>query len=202
MNRHLPHITSWAHDFVAEVLRPGDLAVDLTAGQGKDALFLFCAVGKKGRVLAFDIQEKALDRTARRLREAGAEVFRREAGEPVADLSPGVHLVHDSHARLDHYLHGPAKAVLANLGYLPGSTSSVKTEGASTCAALHHALALLAPGGRIALVVYTGHPGGRQEGEMAQALLCGLSPRLWHVMRLQVLNRSDAPYLLVVEKRA
>jgi len=50
-------------------------------------------------------------------------------------------------------------------------------------------------------VVYVGHLGGDDESRQLEALLQGLSARHWHILRLQVVNRTDAPYLLVVEKR-
>ena len=36
----LIRIVTWSHELVREVLRPGDLAVDLTAGKGRDTLAL------------------------------------------------------------------------------------------------------------------------------------------------------------------
>ena len=50
--------------YVEEILRPGDVAVDATMGNGKDTQFLCELVGETGRVYAFDVQEEALERTA------------------------------------------------------------------------------------------------------------------------------------------
>ena len=49
-----------ARDFLRQVLRPGDTAVDATVGKGRDLLFLTECVGEGGRVLGFDIQPEAL----------------------------------------------------------------------------------------------------------------------------------------------
>ncbi|OHB33806.1 MAG: hypothetical protein A2X84_06015 [Desulfuromonadaceae bacterium GWC2_58_13] len=193
-------IVLWAHQLLAEVLSPGDTAVDLTAGNGADTLFLARQVGTAGRVLAFDIQHQALRNTADRLAAEGIAGNYFTSPEDLPGV-PGVCLIHDSHDRLDRYLDGPVKAFVANLGYLPGGDPSLITRAGSTLAAIRQALELLVPGGRLAVVAYVGHPSGGDESRQVDALLQGLSSRHWHIVRLQVVNRDDAPYLLVVEKR-
>ena len=64
----LPPILAQAHDLVRRVLRPGDVAVDATVGNGQDTLFLAECVGPTGRVIGFDIQLSAIEATASRLR--------------------------------------------------------------------------------------------------------------------------------------
>jgi tRNA A58 N-methylase Trm61 len=48
-----------------QFVRPGDLAVDATAGNGQDAAALARLIGPAGTLHAFDIQEQAIQRTAR-----------------------------------------------------------------------------------------------------------------------------------------
>ena len=60
-----------AHAFVRAHLVPGGFAVDATAGNGHDTVFLCHAVGPQGRVLALDIQQKAVDATNMRLQKMG-----------------------------------------------------------------------------------------------------------------------------------
>ena len=48
------------HEFLSEYLKPGDRAVDATAGNGWDTLKLCELVGDSGKVYAFDIQEEAI----------------------------------------------------------------------------------------------------------------------------------------------
>ena len=99
------------------------------------------------------------------------------------------------------YLPGAPQVVPANLGYLPGGDRNIATHAQSSRLALEAALEALAPGGRLAAVVYVGHAEGVREREMVDALVGGLCARLFHVLRLEVPNRREAPYLLVVEKR-
>jgi predicted methyltransferase len=198
---NLLYMASWAHVLLAEVVGPGELAVDLTTGNGHDTCFLFHAVGPEGRVLAFDIQEEALQRAAERLTVAGARVFG-PFHEPLEIFSEqGVYLVHGCHARLRDFVPDPAAAVIANLGYLPGGAKGIATSLDTTLEALRQALSLLAPGGRLVVVAYVGHPGGRAEAEAVAELFSALPAAQWNVLQLLAANRPGAPFLLVAEKR-
>ena len=192
----LIRMVRWAQRLVTEVLEAGDLAIDLTAGNGTDTLFLARQVGPEGRVFAFDVQSEALRHTAARLSEAGISWTLDGQGD-----AGTVRLVHDSHARLTEYTQGPARGIMANLGYLPGGDPELTTRAEATLEALRQALDLLAIGGRMALVVYVGHPQGEEECRTVEEWLQGLSARHWHILRMQVANRRQAPYLLVVERR-
>ena len=197
----LIRMAPWAHALLAEVLQPGALAVDLTAGNGHDTQFLFRLVGEQGRVLAFDVQDEALRATASLLEQAGAKVLpdRLVAGASCSEA--GVYLVHDCHSRLASYLREPVAAIVANLGYLPGGDTAFATASASTLSALRSALDLLAPGGRLAVVCYVGHSGGATEAVKVEQLFAGLPSEYWDVLQLSAPNRHAAPTLLVVERR-
>jgi predicted methyltransferase len=135
------------------VLRPADLAVDATAGNGHDTVFLARAVGPAGRVVAVDKQAEAVARSGERLRQAGLaqRVSLRTGGhEALGELVPSGWA-------------GRVRAVVFNLGYLPGGEGPVITGPRTTLAALEAALYLLAPGGRLAVVAYPGHAGGEAE---------------------------------------
>lgn len=66
-------ISEWCRRFAQEVVKPGDLCVDATAGTGQDTVFLARLVGERGQVLAYDIQEEALRQTGDRLKREGLE---------------------------------------------------------------------------------------------------------------------------------
>ncbi len=194
------HLVDQAQNFIGEVLRPGDLAVDLTAGNGGDTLFLYRAVKAEGQVLAFDIQGQALIETKRRLDRAGAQVFEVHQVGPVAGSS-GIYLIHDDHGRLGQYLSASPRAMMANLGFLPGGDRARVTRAETTTRALSAALDGLAAGGRLALVAYPGHPGGAEEMLAVEAIFRELPPD-WQVLGTQVLNRRQAPRLFLAQKPA
>lgn len=193
-------LTAWAHRLLAEVLGEGDLAVDLTAGNGWDSLFLWRRVAPLGRVLAFDVQPAALDQTARRLREEGAPVFFTKV--EILGADPGVRLVEAGHEQVRRCLAEGPRAVVANLGYLPGGDRSLVTRRETTLAALEASLDLLLPGGRLAVIAYPGHAGGREETQAAASLLEALSPKTFEVLALTAANYRAAPRLWVAHKRA
>ncbi len=152
-------LTRQAHEALLPHLQPGGLAVDATAGNGHDTLFLARALGPHGRVHAFDVQAEALENTHRRLQAAGVE------RRVVLHLS--------GHERLLEKLpsEGCACAVLFNLGYLPGGDKRLTTHAETTLTALEQALRALAPDGLLSVLAYRGHPGGRAEAEAVAGFL-------------------------------
>jgi predicted methyltransferase len=185
-------ITDQAQQAVARFLRPGEIAIDATAGNGHDTLFLARIVGETGRVYACDVQSEAIESTAERLRAAGIG---------------NVTLVQGDHARLEQLIpagcRGRVGAVMFNLGYRPGGNKTIATELASTVRAVETALTLLRPGGVLSVVGYVGHPGGREETLAVECLLDGLDPE-----RFETLHRPDEtatslqPRLYVVSVRS
>lgn len=160
-----------AHFALSELLAAGDLAIDATVGNGHDTLFLARAVGEGGTVYGFDIQEAALDTAWRRLQDEG--------------LEGRVSLYHAGHEAmavvLPESVRGVVKAVMFNLGYLPGGDKQRTTAINTTLAALAQAVSLLAPGGAISVLVYTGHPGGREEAEAVKAWARSLAADYYQV---------------------
>lgn len=163
-------LTQVAHEKVSEVLRPGDVAVDATAGNGHDTLFLSQRVGSAGRVFAFDVQQEALESTRQRVLEQGAEGDQH------------IHPVLGCHSTLREVLgeHGvnEVKAVMFNLGYLPGSNREVVTSSATTVAAIEASVDMLASGGLLSVMVYTGQQGGLEELLAIEALIA--RDARWH----------------------
>ncbi len=190
-----PSVLTTAQRFVAERVRPGDAAVDATAGGGVDTLFLARAAGPKGRVFAFDVLEEALGRTRERLAEA-------RRAEALAE----VELLHAGHERMADMvpagLHGHIRAVMFNLGYLPGgSNPSVITQPDTTLAALEASLSLLAAGGALTAVLYPGHPGGDAEAAAVEAWAAGLPATRAQAVLYRFPQKPHAPYLIALEKR-
>ena len=198
--RALTRIVQWGHDLLAEVVTRGDLVVDLTAGNGNDTLILSQLVGHTGRVVALDIQMSALVATKERLAEAGIVVRLYEDPNSVVNADAGVDLLHVNHVALSAVLDDRPKGIIANLGYLPGGEESLITQPESTLLALEQSCQLLATGGRLAVVVYPGHPGGADEGDAVDGFMVGLNSQMFHVVLVRVSNRPQAPFLYVVEK--
>lgn len=198
MCRSLTHLVAWSQQLLSEVLSDGDCAIDLTAGNGYDTLMLARAVGPCGRVLAFDLQKKAIESSAERLSLQGVVVNR--LNKPVSRLPVGVSLVQADHAGLAEWRGLRPSGVIANLGYFPGGDKEIVTRPATTLAALRASCDILAPGGRIAVVVYPGHPAGRSEADAVDQFFAQLDGNEFEVLRLQVIGRPQSPFLLTAGK--
>ena len=66
-------ITYWCHEIIRSQAEEGGYYIDATMGKGNDTLFLCELAGEKGKVLAFDIQQEALDVTKELLKTHGKE---------------------------------------------------------------------------------------------------------------------------------
>lgn len=185
-------LTAAAQAAWAQVLRPGDTAVDATCGNGHDTLFLAQAVGPTGAVHAVDIQEAALVSTRARL-EAGLAPQQR----------PATLALHRAcHSRLQELVgSNVARVVAFNLGYLPSGDKALTTNAATSVAAVEAALEVVVPGGLVSILAYIGHPGGLQEYEAVKGLIAELSPSYWVVTETRLLNRPTAPILLLLWRR-
>lgn len=200
MKHALTRIVTWGHEFLAEVVSPGDLVVDLTAGNGQDTLALFRLVGKEGQIVAFDIQHQALVNTRALLESHGAGVRQVEDKTVPVARRAGVDLVSTSHENLKRYLRDAPQGIIANLGYLPGSDRAIITRLESTLSALRQAVELLAVYGRMTIVAYPGHAGGDHEAAAVGDFFARLPEREFQVLQLRITNRPQAPVLFVAEK--
>lgn len=184
-------LTKQAHELCRGALSPGDAAIDATAGNGHDTLFLARAVGPSGTVFAFDVQSDAIAATSQRLTDEGLT---------------NVTLLQRDHAEMDAAVpsefHGQVAAVMFNLGYLSGGDHGIVTRPSTTLAAVQQSLALLRRGGVLTVLAYTGHAGGREEADLVQRRLAGLNRDEWDVATFTSDGtRSPAPQLFVVTRR-
>ena len=100
-------ITYWCHEIIRSQAEAGGCYIDATMGKGNDTLFLCELAGENGKVLAFDIQQEALDATRELLRIHGKE--------------QQAELILDGHEHMDRYAMEESTDVICfNFGYLPG----------------------------------------------------------------------------------
>ncbi|GAX88989.1 rRNA methyltransferase [Effusibacillus lacus] len=187
----IPSVLQQAKLLLKERLREGSIVVDATVGNGHDTLFLAECVGETGKVYGFDIQKEALASAEARLSEAG--------------LLSCVTLFHAGHERMADALPPEAKgriqAVTFNLGYLPGGNKEVVTRPETTLQALQTSHDWLAPGGIITVVLYTGHPGGKEEENEVLQWARNLDQKHFQVLWYRFLNqRNHPPTLLAISR--
>ena len=202
------NLLEMAHMSILRALKPGGLAVDATAGNGHDTLFMAGLVGNEGLVLAFEIQEAALAATRMRLQQAG--------------LEQQVRLLATGHENMAQYLAKlpPVNAAMFNLGFLPGQASGVAinngpweassqplsagkvvTHPDTTLAALEALSLRLAKGGLISVHCYSGHVGGAEESRAVMAWAAQQPRQTWWVYRYDTFNKQHGPENLLLLER-
>ncbi|WP_261810411.1 tRNA (mnm(5)s(2)U34)-methyltransferase [Levilactobacillus humaensis] len=187
---NLPNALAYSHTLLGECVGPGDTVVDATVGNGHDTLFLANQVGPTGHVIGFDVQDAALSATQTQLTLTG--------------LGAQVDLHATGHEHVGDYLDDPTQIAGAvfNLGYLPGGDKSVVTQATTTLTAVKALLQHLRRGGRIILVVYSGHPGGMDERHAVVDFCQNLPQKTYQVLQYGFINQiHHPPFLLAIERR-
>lgn len=180
---------------VRAYVRPGDVVIDATCGNGHDTLRL--AQMQPGHLYAFDVQPAAIQATRDRLTQAGFD-----PGDPAMPIT----LLCMGHEKMGAYFQKRsesfARAIVFNLGYLPGGDKSNTTQTDTTLQAVQDSLDLLMPEGLLCVTMYSGHPEGANEKRALLAYAEGLDRKRWHVSYISMLNQKNAPpeILLITRK--
>lgn len=172
-------VTEFCHDLIRKAVRPGDVCIDATAGNGRDTELLCALAGPSGKVYAFDIQEEALGRTGKRLQDKGYEA----------------ELILDGHEHMEEYVReaGRVSCIVFNFGYLPGGDHKTATRPDTSIAAIRAGLCLLKPGGWMSLCIYSGGDTGSSEKEAILGFLKTLDASRYLVIASSWYNRPNHP---------
>ncbi|MGR8929973.1 MAG: class I SAM-dependent methyltransferase [Gammaproteobacteria bacterium] len=184
-------LTKTAHEIIRPHLRKGMVAVDATVGNGHDTLFLTQCVEPTGHVFGFDVQPEAIAAAYRRLQQQGMHEF--------------VTLFLTNHAQMAQtvplHFHGNIRAIMFNLGYLPGAEKYIITRADSTLQALDAACCLLAKGGVMTVMAYPGHAGGNEEADCVNQWFQRRNPLKYeYEVILSQHQNIAAPRLFVLHK--
>lgn len=184
-----PTAVGLTHAFLERTLAPGGFFIDATCGNGKDTEFLCRLAGPRGRVLALDVQQRAVDATNARLAAAGLlGVGRAQLADHagLAALAPP----------------GSADCVVFNFGYLPGADHALFTTPRSSLPAVGAALGVLRPGGVLAACLYSGGPNGSGEKEALLEYFRALPPQEYTLLICEFGNwAATAPLPCFVLKK-
>lgn len=166
------------HEFLRQNVNEGAFCIDATAGKGRDTALLCRLAGESGKVLAFDIQQDAVEQTRALLAQEGltAQVFM------------------DSHANMEQYAEaGTVDCVVFNFGRLPGGDPHIFTMADSSVRAIDAGLRLLRPRGMMAIALYYGKENGYEERDTVLAHLKTLDDRQYSVLCCDWANRRGEP---------
>lgn len=162
-----------------------DLCIDATAGNGNDTKLLAELVGEQGKVLAFDIQEQALENTKRLLEQA--------------DLSSRVELICESHTEMGQYAEAESiSCIVFNFGYLPGGDHQLATRKETSIQAICEGLRLLKQGGMMSLCIYSGGDTGFEERDAILEFVKNLDSKKYLVILSSYYNRPNNPPIPVM----
>lgn len=174
-------VTDWYHSFIKQQVKPGDLCIDATMGNGNDTLLLCQLAGPSGHCTSFDIQETALLNTRTLLESKGI---------PGSSYT----LLLKSHESLGSYAEPESvSCIVFNLGYLPSGDHILATKPGSTLTAIEQGLSLLKKGGLMAICIYSGGDSGFEERDAVLDYLKRLNPKHFLVIVSEYYNRPNNP---------
>lgn len=179
-------LTCKAHQFIQRQFRVLDFAIDATCGNGNDTLFLAKLRSENGVILGFDIQQEAIENTNLLL--------------SMNNLKKNVHLINNTHENMDKYINHESDVIMFNLGYLPGSDSSISTSAKSTLKALNYSKEVIKTGGLITVVCYPGHRAGKKETQEVNIWVSRLGNQYQISKFLSENPGENTPILFVIEK--
>lgn len=173
-------ITFWCHEILRSQAAREGFYIDATMGKGYDTLLLCELAGESGHVLAFDIQDEAIEATKQRLTEH--------------DCLQKAELIKDGHEHMDQYAHaGSADVICFNFGYLPGGDHQIATKAGTSVLAIEKGLDILKRGGMMSLCIYSGGDTGYEEKEAILQFLKQLPPKEYTVIANEYYNRDNDP---------
>lgn len=178
-------ITDWIHHFIEEHVQPGDFCIDATMGNGNDTALLSKLAGETGRVIAFDIQQLALEHTREKLLKEGCP--------------ENYELVLKSHESMADYAEKESVSCITfNLGYLPGGDHGKATQADSSLKAIKSGLELLKENGLMTVCIYSGGDSGFEEKDRVLGFLRGLDAKKYLVIVSEYANRPNHPPIPVL----
>lgn len=177
-----------ARNICIKKIKKGDIVVDATMGNGNDTLFLAELIGDIGRIYSFDIQENAVKNTMEKLKNS--------------NIKCEVNLILDGHENINKHVKEKVSLVIFNLGYLPRAEHRVTTKSDTTITAIQKSLEILDAYGLVIIVVYHGHPEGKDEKIAIEEFISNLNQREYNVVQMNFVNQiNNPPMLIVIEKR-
>lgn len=175
-------ITEIAQQMLIPCLHEDSIVADFTLGNGYDCEFLISHSPKY--IYAFEIQKTVIENTKKRL----------------DDKHKNVQFICDGHENLLRYIEEKIDAGIFNFGYCPTGDKKITTKLITSRKAVEDALSILKLRGRLVLVLYPGHPQGKEEADYFSSYVKQLDTSLYEVCKISIENRIHCPFILCIEK--
>jgi len=212
MSNLIQHTTELAMHIAAGYVKPGDIVIDATCGNGHDTLRL--AEMRPGHLYAFDLQPDAVRKTCELLEREGFGEELAPGGSITVTCLGHEHMTEffreqglcgntgPEDRSADPAAPGFASVILFNLGYLPGGDKQLTTRAETTLEAAKAGQLLLKKDGLLCITMYSGHPEGAEEKRALLAFAEGLDSKCWHVGYIRMLNqKNDPPEILLISRK-
>lgn len=181
------HTTIIAKHFIQQYLQLGGLAIDATMGRGNDTKLLCELVGSEGKVLAFDIQQDAINSTKELLENSSPK-----------SLLDRANLILDSHENMYKYAENQTvDCITFNFGYLPKGDHNISTKPETSIKAISQGLELLKVNGIMSLCVYQGGDTGFLEKEAILEYVKHIDCHKYTVFMGDFVNRVNYPPIFI-----
>lgn len=174
----------------------GDFVIDATCGNGYDTAALSEAVGERGLVISFDIQQRAIDNARRMMEKDGRRnvILIKDSFESMGEV-------------IGNFTGKRPSAIVFNLGYLPHGDKSVTTNVKATMRGVAEALEIIKTNGIVTVTMYPGHEEGRREKQALLEAAKKLPADRYHALHSVVLNgerrsRKSPPEILFITKKS
>lgn len=180
--------TNFIHSIIKPHLFAGAVCADMTAGRGRDSLFMLKNTEPDGIVYAFDIQKEAVRLTSELLKKHGISQCRYK-------------VLKRCHSETASILPSPPDIIIYNLGYLPGGDKTKTTLAPTTIKSIKQSCGIVNPGGIISIAIYKGHPEGMTECENIKKFAQTLNTKTYKCVSMTYLNaEATAPEYLLIQK--
>ena len=168
---------TFVHKYIKSLITSNDICVDMTLGNGNDALLL-CSLAKK--VYGFDISNEAINNSKKKLKDFDNIVY-----------------INDNHINVDEYVKEKAKLIIFNLGYLPHSLDANITKANETLIAFKKAYELIEDDGYLVITFYVGHIGGKDEYYL---LTDYINKNRFQILETYRQDKIDSPITYIIKK--
>ena len=175
------------------------VAVDCTAGNGHDTLYLAQLLAKAPNITPklyfIDINPTAIMKTQDLLASNKHNLLN------FIGIT-GSHETFPNEIQLDS-----VDIMCYNLGYMPGNTNDYEngnrmcTKSSSTVKSINNGLQLLKKGGLMTIIAYRGHEIGKEEEVEVNKTLQRLDPTKWRVSQTKNILVEDSPVVYCVYRR-
>ncbi|MDO5724690.1 MAG: class I SAM-dependent methyltransferase [Tissierellia bacterium] len=173
------NVNDLAKFYIESYIKPSSKVLDLTLGNGKDALNLVNAIGDDGTFYGFDIQNEAIEKSRKLLESSKSK--------------PKIILINECHSKVRDIITENIDFAIMNLGFMPGGDKTIITKPKTTIKCIECVLKLMSAGAFFVISSYIGHDGGDIEQKEIDILLKNINQKDFNIIKFTFHNQKNSP---------